>query len=369
MLITNAKIYGLSPASLLIENGHIKKIASFIDGKADFDAKGLSLIPSFIDLNVCMKDITLDKILKLEQTAINSGLSSMLIKANVTPELMSVLNEIKFKLDIRFITKAMIKEKLAKISSLAHFGCFGFEINSSSSQLFNAISIANLSKSLVFIKIKDEIFDKFSVMNEGELSFKLGLVGTKPCLELGQIARLNEILEENPNFIFTNISLTKSLQMLNNKNKLISIHNLLKDESAIKGYNTHAKLSPVLRLESLDLSSLDLDKISLSAYHLEGHKDELCFDDADFNEAFLPSYFALLNSSKLGLQTISKLASLNPAKILGKNAGKIEENMEASFILVDEFASFKSSNLYEKDKLLGQIKAHFIKGELCFNSF
>ena len=47
---------------------------------------------------------------------------------------------------------------------------------------------------------------------------------------------------------------------------------------------------------------------------------------------------------------------------------EVEEGKEANFILFDENAKSKApqNSLYAKDELLGEVKAHFIKGERVF---
>lgn len=61
MLIKNAKIYGNKPADVRVEKGLIAEIGANLTPKGAnkdevFDAKNLTLLPSFIDLNVSLKN-------------------------------------------------------------------------------------------------------------------------------------------------------------------------------------------------------------------------------------------------------------------------------------------------------------------------
>lgn len=57
MLIKNAKIYGENLQDLLIKDGKIVKIGANLDDNDEvLDAQGMTLLPSFVDLCVNLKN-------------------------------------------------------------------------------------------------------------------------------------------------------------------------------------------------------------------------------------------------------------------------------------------------------------------------
>lgn len=367
MIVKNAKIYGKTLQDIELNGSKITQIGPNLQGSKSYDAKGLSLIPPFVDLKTKINHIDIKSLKELEERAIKAGFHTMVIRSKLDPAMLSVINELDFKIDFKFIAKAEDQNsKLCELSALIDAGAIGVELCSDSAHLFSVLSIMRLKRAWTFINIQDSLHDSFGVMNEGELSFKLGLNGKDARLELGQIARLNQLLKEDGHLVFENISLEKSLDLLAGKNALLCIHNLLKDENAVKDYDTNAKLEPVLREKKLALKSLL--KLSLSPFEHFGFKKQLCFEEASFGTSCLDLYLGLLMQlrTKLCWEELSSLYALNPALLLGESFGKIEVGKEASFLLVDEDFSLLGDGLYENYPLKGKIKAHFHKGELLF---
>ena len=82
MIIKNAKIYGKELKDLEISQGLIQKIGENLQGEEIFDAKGLTLLPSFIDLCVYLKNdkFSLNHLDLLEKECLKGGVSTILLR-------------------------------------------------------------------------------------------------------------------------------------------------------------------------------------------------------------------------------------------------------------------------------------------------
>ena len=94
--------------------------------------------------------------------------------------------------------------------------------------------------------------------------------------------------------------------------------------------------------------------------------------------AFAASYTMLVRQNAMSLARLSALMSLNPARILGLNTvGLLKEGYEASLVLVDttqewtvrgdEFSSKGKEAAFEGMRLFGAVQATFFRGNLVFS--
>lgn len=388
MLIKNARIYGEDLKDIRIENGVITEIASNLESDEVFDAKSLLALPSFVDLNVNFKNdsFSIENLKLLENECLRGGFCSVLLrdKMNYDEHSFELFADKLKTLTCRIFASISIlndDKKIKNISSLADNGAKALELLSSSkaNHIKQAMLYSIMKDIPVFTACYDDDFDDGGVMNDGQLSFSLGLCGISEICELSEVAKMKEIAKfYKTKVIFENLSLAKSLEILDKDNlKLVSIHNLTKDESACENFNTYAKLMPPLRKKSDVLSlrqALKEGRITfLSSFHSPKslHLKDLAFDEAAFGVHSLNEYLSICNTffikeKLLSWRELCTYTSLNPAKILGLNCGEIAVNKEANLILVDENESIQNiqNPLYANDKLFACIKHHFIQGNL-----
>lgn len=186
-------------------------------------------------------------------------------------------------------------------------------------------------------------------MNDCETGFELGLAGMSAVAESSEVAKIQEIAKfYGVKVIFDLLSLKRSIELLEDENlKLISIHHLIKDDSACAGFNTAAKLNPPLRSkedkESLK-QALKQGKIDfLSSLHSAKSISlkDLAFDEAAFGihsvcEFMSLCYTFLIKEDLLTWQNLCKATSQNPSEFLGLNSGIIEVGKEANLVLFDQ---------------------------------
>ncbi|HEB9337277.1 TPA: metal-dependent hydrolase [Campylobacter coli] len=388
MLIKNAKIYGENLQDLLIKDGKIVKIGANLDDNDEvLDAQGMTLLPSFVDLCVNLKNdkFSLSNLELLEKECLRGGVGAIILRdcMDFDEESFSLfLQNLKTrKIQIFPSICALDKQgKLKNLATLFNKGAHALELKSSSDAniLRVGMQYALMKEKSIFVKCHDENFDDNGVMNDCEASFELGLAGMSTVAESSEVAKIQEIAKfYGVKVIFDLLSLKRSIELLGDENlKLISIHHLIKDDSACTGFNTAAKLNPPLRSkedkESLK-QALKQGKIDfLSSLHSAKSISlkDLAFDEAAFGihsvcEFMSLCYTFLIKEGLLTWQNLCKATSQNPSEFLGLNSGIIEVGKEANLVLFDENEEISApkSSLYANDKLFGKVKLHLVKGE------
>ncbi|HEQ3585399.1 metal-dependent hydrolase [Campylobacter coli] len=388
MLIKNAKIYGENLQDLLIKGGKIVKIGANLDDNDEvLDAQGVTLLPSFVDLCVNLKNdkFSLNNLELLEKECLRGGVGAIMLRdcMDFDEESFSLFLQNLKSRKVQIFPSACALDKQGKLKNLATLlnkGAYALELKSSSNAniLRVGMQYALMKEKSLFVKCYDENFDDNGVMNDCEMSFELGLAGMSAVAESSEVAKIKEIAKfYGVKVIFDLLSLKRSMELLGDENlKLISIHHLIKDDSACAGFNTAAKLNPPLRSkedkESLK-QALKQEKIDfLSSLHSPKSISlkDLAFDEAAFGihsicEFMSLCYTFLIKEGLLTWQNLCKVTSQNPSEFLGLNSGIIEVGKEANLVLFDENEEISApkSSLYANDKLFGKVKLHLVKGE------
>ncbi len=388
MLIKNAKIYGENLQDLLIKGGKIVKIGANLDDNDEvLDAQGVTLLPSFVDLCVNLKNdkFSLNNLELLEKECLRGGVGAIMLRdcMDFDEESFSLFLQNLKSRKVQIFPSACALDKQGKLKNLATLlnkGAYALELKSSSNAniLRVGMQYALMKEKSLFVKCYDENFDDNGVMNDCEMSFELGLAGMSAVAESSEVAKIKEIAKfYGVKVIFDLLSLKRSMELLGDENlKLISIHHLIKDDSACAGFNTAAKLNPPLRSkedkESLK-QALKQGKIDfLSSLHSAKSISlkDLAFDEAAFGihsicEFMSLCYTFLIKEGLLTWQNLCKVTSQNPSEFLGLNSGIIEVGKEANLVLFDENEEISApkSSLYANDKLFGKVKLHLVKGE------
>ncbi|EGC6714800.1 metal-dependent hydrolase [Campylobacter coli] len=388
MLIKNAKIYGENLQDLLIKGGKIVKIGANLDDNDEvLDAQGMTLLPSFVDLCVNLKNdkFSLNNLELLEKECLRGGVGAIMLRdcMDFDEESFSLFLQNLKSRKVQIFPSACALDKQGKLKNLAillNKGAYALELKSSSNAniLRVGMQYALMKEKSIFVKCYDENFDDNGVMNDCEMSFELGLAGMSAVAESSEVAKIKEIAKfYGVKVIFDLLSLKRSMELLGDENlKLISIHHLIKDDSACAGFNTAAKLNPPLRSkedkESLK-QALKQEKIDfLSSLHSAKSISlkDLAFDEAAFGihsicEFMSLCYTFLIKEGLLTWQNLCKVTSQNPSEFLGLNSGIIEVGKEANLVLFDENEEISApkSSLYANDKLFGKVKLHLVKGE------
>ncbi|EAL0282458.1 metal-dependent hydrolase [Campylobacter upsaliensis] len=386
MIIKNAKIYGKELKDLEISQGLIQKIGENLQGEEIFDAKELTLLPSFIDLCVYLKNdkFSLNHLDLLEKECLKGGISTILLRdvMDFDEETFILFLQNLSHRTLQIFSSVKVKEPLKNIASMINQGAVALELESklNANILKIAMQYALMKKVPIFAKCLNEDFDDNGVMNDCLLSSKLGLIGMSEVAESSEVAKLKEIAAfYQSEVIYDCLSLARSLKIATDETILVSIHHLIKNENACENFNTAAKIKPPLRSEedrAFLQNALKKGKIRfLSAMHCpkSSNLKDLAFDEAAFGIHSICEYVSLcysflVQNDFISWEKLCEATSLNPAKFLKLNSGEIKEGKEANLILFDENVSTKAplNSLYSKDTLKGEVKHHLLKGEFVF---
>ncbi len=422
MLIKNAKIYGDKPQDIRVRDGLIAEIGEGLKAENEcFDAAGLTLLPAFIDLSVTLKNehFSIENLRALEAECLKSGVCAVVLKDTMDfdEEGLALFLEHLKSLKVKIFAAVRVLDgsgKLKNLSTLVNKGALALQCESGvrAGVLRQCMQYAQMKDRAVFVHCYDGGYDDNGVMNDGQTSFELGLVGISAVSEFSEVAKIKQVAQfYGARVLYECLSLGRSLDLLDGGDLIqTSIHHLLKTDEECAEFNTFAKLMPPLRSKKDTLAlqkALKARKIKfLSSLHSPKsitHKD-VAFDDAGFGIDALGDYISLCYSflvrgGDFSWQEVCEFASFNQAEFLGLNAGKIELGREANFVLFDENSRLSSENsahgdlssenatrgalddkkapilsaktrknesLYAKDELFGEVRAHFIKGVRVF---
>ncbi len=170
-----------------------------------------------------------------------------------------------------------------------------------------------------------------------------------------------------------------------------SVHHLLFNELDIANYRTFFKLKPPLRS--------NIDREALTEAIREGLIDNICsmhtpqdeeskrlpFEEAAQGavglETILPASLSLYQNKILTLNQLFRLLALNPAKIIKKSLGSLEEGQPADIIIFDpdkpvkinrfKFQSKSQNTPFDGFNLQGENLLTIVQGKIIFknNSF
>ena len=400
------------------EKGKIKDIGKHIKNtsqskKAEIiDIKKKVVIPGIVDLKTFVGEPGYEykeNFRTLSQAALAGGVTSVVSMPNTKPVIDNVsmvdfiLRRGRDKAKINIFPCATLTKNLNGISMtefglLSDKGIIGFSDVSQTIQntqvMARIMNYANDVGVLIMQHAQDYELSKNGLINEGEISTRLGLTGIPNISEKIIIERDLSLLEEYPcRYHINQISSEKSLEVIK-KNRTngkkftvgVSINNLSLNDNDIGDFKTFLKLSPPLRTEK--------DRISLIKGIKEGYIDVIVSDHKPEDEeskrlpfaqaatgaigveTLLPLALELYHNNSLELHKIIQVLTINPSKVLNIKKGTLKKgsdadicvfDLEAPWVVKSEKLKSKSKNTaIENRKLQGKVLMTFLNGELVF---
>ncbi len=398
MLIKDANILsdeGEFRADVRIEEGVIAKIGKNIEPKNSekvINAKDKYLLPKLIDTNVRLLDDTLSKknLEKLYEKAKEGGVGSFVLIDDFAPKVenathLELLNsKVLANKDTGIILSVNSLDKEKRLNNIATFLKNGAKVIYSRSDingntLVRVMQYAYMKKVPLFCFALDNDIKNRGVMNEGEVSFKLGLPGISKIAQISEVSKVVELATFfDVKILFQGLFTSKSLQILKAVKKSnkkvyteVSLHNLLLSDEECKGYNTHAKLiSPLQENEEKErlikhLKEGVIDVISSSHSPKSYIYKDVAFEDAKEGVDALSltlklGYTYLVKKGIISFYQFINLISKNLAEILSLDKkGEIKEGYSDEVILFDPNISQKiddESSLYHGREVYGKIE-------------
>jgi len=404
-LIIDAK--GLiKAAGKKVTNGNLPAAAEKIDLKKQI------LIPGLVDMRVFVGEPGYEykeNFKTLSNAALAGGVTSVVSMPNTSPVIDSVSmvdflkrrGRDKSKINIfpaASLTKNTEGKQMTEFGLLKGKGIIAFTDGVKTVQdpqvMARIMNYAGQSQSLIMQHAEDNILSKDGLINEGEISTRLGLKGIPSLAEKIIVERDLSFLEEYfCRYHISQISSEKTVSVIKKakeEGKIftvgVSINNLSLNENDIGDFKTFLKLSPPLRTENDRLSLVKGVNEGTIDVIVSDHKPEdeeskrLTFSQAATGatgiETLLPLALELFHSKSIKLDKLLASLTSNPAKILGINKGNLEVGNDADLCIIDinkpwvvkqsELKSKSKNTPIENRKLQGQVLKTFMKGEIAY---
>ena len=390
-----------------VTNGNIPSNADTLDLKKQM------IIPGIVDMRVFVGEPGFEykeNFRTLSNAALSGGVTSVVSMPNTSPVIDNVSmvdflkrrGRDKSRINIfpaACLTKNIEGKQMTEFGLLKRKGIVAFTDGVKTVQdpqvMSRIMNFAGQSKSLIMQHAEDNILSHGGLINEGEVSTRLGLKGIPSLAEKIIVERDLSILEEyNCKYHISQISSAKTVDVIKRAKKEgkkftvgVSINNLCLNEKNIGDFKTFLKLSPPLRTESDRLALIKGIDEGIIDVIVSDHKPEdeeskrLTFAQATTGatgvETLLPLSLELYHNKLINLKRLISALTCNPAKILGLDKGSLKKGSDADLCILDINKSWtvsknklksKSKNTPIEDrKLRGQVIKTFVKGELSYD--
>ncbi len=402
----------LTRADVLVERKRIAAVGLdlVVDVAEELDCTGKVLLPSLYDVHVHAREpgqTAKETIKPASEAAINGGITGMVLMPNTAPAVDSgnvVRTVLEKGLECRIevgtsgcITRGRKGQELAAISDMKAAGACLLTDDGSPVEnpqvLRRAMEYARNFDLFLASHCETMPLTAGGAMNEGVVSFKLGLPGIPAISEeicLDRDIRLGQYT--GTHIHIQHVTTARGMETIRRFKEdgvhvtcEVSPHHLIFCEEDIQDYDTHLKMNPPLRTredrEQLLQGLIDgvFDVIATDhAPHTEFEKNTE-FESAPFGitglETALPTlYTHFIKPGKFGWDVLVKRYSAEPRRLVGNEPIRIAEGASADFVIFDpeaqthftkDFMQSKSSNTpFLDQKVEGQIREVVYKGEV-----
>jgi len=379
ILIKNGRVVDavtgiLDAMDVLIEGESISKVSKDIKDQVDtvIDASGKLVLPGLIDMHVHLREPgreDKETVASGTKAALKGGVTSVLAMPNTTPAIdtpdhLRLLAGIVQKTALAkvcicgSITIGRLGKELVDIAALKSLGAVAITDDGDSVDdegvMSEAFKKAKDADVLVICHCEDKKLSAAGVINLGFVSTQLGLRGISRESEYKRVERdLRLAKEAGARAHIAHVSCKESVELVRQAKKSglavtaeTAPHYFSLDEDALMGYDTNLKINPPLRRPEDVLAIKDglkdktIDCIASDhAPHTENEK-EIEFDRAAFGVVGIETELSvaiteLVDKGILDWPGLVEKMSLNPARILGLNKGRIAAGSDADIVIVD----------------------------------
>ncbi|KIC11888.1 dihydroorotase [Leisingera sp. ANG-M1] len=293
------------------------------------------------------------------------------------------------------LTKGREGREMTEIGFLMDAGAVAFSdcdhVVANTKVFQRALSYARSCGALVIAHPQEPVLSKGAAATSGKFAALYGLPAVSPMAERMGLDRDIALLEmTGARYHADQITTARALPALERAkaNGLditagTSIHHLTLNELDVAGYRSFFKVKPPLRSEDDRLAVVEavrsglIDIISSMHTPQDEESKRLPFEEAAAGavalETLLPAALRLYHAELLDLPALFRAMSLNPAKRLGLESGRLAAGAPADLVLFDADVPFvldrfklrsKSQNTpYDGQRMQGRVEATFVAGE------
>ena len=402
---------------VLIEKGKIIRLGKGLkpQGHKLIEARGLVVMPGLIDMHTHLREPGREDeetILSGSEAAAKGGFSSICVMPNTSP-VVDKEGIVEFILSrsrraglvnvypIGAVTVGQNGAQLAEIGELKKAGVVALSDDGnpirSSYIMRRALEYSRMFDLPIISHCEDSDLSTGGVMNEGYFSTLLGLKGIPSLAEESMVSRDISLAELTGGRLhIAHVSCAGSVRLIRQaKKKRIMVsaettpHYFSLTDEQLRTFDTNYKMNPPLRtskdIEAIKKGLADgtIDVIASDhAPHSEEEKD-LEFDNAPFGIIGLETSLGLTLQElvKKKVLTISQLVekmSVNPARVLGLNKGRLNPGCDADITIVDlekewmvrkeDFRSKSKNSPFIGRKLKGMAVVSILRGKIVYES-
>ncbi len=408
------------PADVLIENGKILAVGPtlFVSaGKAApaatiIDARGKLVLPGFVDLHVHLREPGFEYKETIQTgtaAAVAGGFTSVCCMPNTSPvnDNQSIT---EFILDqaraagnahvfpIGAITKGSEGKELAEIGELRRAGCVAISDDGlpviNSLVMRRAMEYALAFDLPVIDHCEDLHLSEGGCMNEGLVSTQLGLPGIPAAAEDVIVARNLALAElTGARLHLAHLSTIGSVRMVREaKSRGIRVtaevcpHHFSLTEEAVRGFNTHAKMSPPLRTwrdvqavkDGLRDGTIDVIATDHAPHAVQDKQQQFAAAPNGIVglETALPLTLALVDEGVLSLESAVAKLTCEPARAFGLPKGSLAPGADADVVVVDteeswevdpaRFRSKSRNTPFAGWKVKGRVRTTLVAGRVVY---
>ena len=405
------------PGGLLVRDGEIADLGNHLRRNAPerakvIDCKGHVLCPGLIDMQVFTGEPGQEHRETLKtasQAAAAGGVTTIVVMPDTEPVIdqVALVDFIQRRARdnaavnvhvMAAMTRGLKGQDMTEIGLLKRAGAIAFTNGKSSVAntrvMRNVLLYSKDFGALIVHHTEDPHLTDGTVMNSGEVATRLGLPGVDKAAEtivLERDVRLVEIT--GGRYHASTISCAESLAVVRaaKARKLpvtcgVSVNHLTLNENDIGPYRTFFRVRPPLRSEDdraamvRGLAAGDIDVIVSSHDPQDAdtkrHPFAEAADGAIGLETLLAAALRLHHNAEIGLMPLIRAMTINPARLLGLPAGRLEKGAPADLILVDlgqpwvvdrDLLRARSKNSpFDESKMQGRVLHTMVAGNTVY---
>jgi dihydroorotase len=365
-----------TPGAVLVRDGRIADIAAGAAPGAPaeaarIDCRGRILTPGLIDMRAFVGEPGAEHretLASASAAAAAGGVTTLVCMPDTNPVIDGpaivdfVLRRARdtacvHVLPAAAITKGLAGKEMTEFGLLKEAGAVAFTDGlravGNAQVMRRALTYARDFDALLMQHVEDADLVAEGVMNEGELASRLGLMGIPREAETVMLERdIRLVRLTGARYHAAMISCADSVEIVRRAKQDglpvtcgVSVNNLVLNENDIGHYRTFCRLSPPLRDEAdrhamvraLDEGVIDVVVSDHNPQDVETKRLPFAeaADGALGIETLLGASLRLVHTGDLALDKLIAALTVNPARILGREAGRLAVGTPADLVLID----------------------------------